>query len=154
MRISKNIVFAVAGLLVVALVTAVAVRIKSLPRTIRGGEMRPTSRPGTAVITNLRQLDMTDPEIREFSETMDQSRARIRALVPEGTHFSNAVAVLGSDFETIPAAGLVRFRFKFPGATDQSYIVFAVKSNVVAQIEPESKLGWEQIKQWHDSHPH
>lgn len=79
-------------------------------------------------INNLRPLDI-DVATRRSLEMRD---AYILSIVPPGTPFSNAVAVLGSHYtvwKTPSKELLVRFPVIVPGVTNRLYVNFEVTTN-------------------------
>jgi hypothetical protein len=90
--------------------------------------LRPKIQPGVC-INNGRQFDAAT------LERMQKQDALVLSLVPLGTTFSKAVAVLGSDYSTSKTNAQESFYASFncllPGMTNQSSVTFLVSSNVI-----------------------
>jgi len=91
---------------------------------------RPKVQTSYSCINNLPQF----PE--ESIEKMKKQDEQVSALVPLGTTFSNAVAVLGDNFKLItnrnrPAYAV--FKCTLPGTTNVSYVSFQLENNIVVR---------------------
>jgi hypothetical protein len=82
-----------------------------------------------ACINNLRAMDAAD------FEQMEKQDALVLSLVPLGTTFSKAVAVLGGNYSTsktnTEASFYVNFNGLLPGMTNRPHVTFLVRSNVI-----------------------
>jgi hypothetical protein len=71
------------------------------------------------------------PDVYEYWE---QEGARIHAIIPEGTTFSNIVVILGSDYTTVTNRAMTIYAEFFcvlPGTTNISCVIFRVENNNV-----------------------
>lgn len=85
-------------------------------------------------------------------ETYEERKGKnlwVSANVPEGTSFSNAVAILGTNYVTIRDTDneffYATFKCKFPGSTNLCYVTFDVRRNCVTWVPTPPFIGYNAI---------